>query len=117
MKERLIYLLEGTLKDWECDVQPETLLQIAEHLIENGVLVAPCAIETTVYATHVSNRKGVVKGEVIRYAFNIHGDLCVDVEYENGFNWRHLPHEFGKVVFFSRGAAEKALERSENGKS
>ena len=84
MLDRLIYLLEGTLKDWECDVQPETVSQIAEHLIENGVLVTPCAIETTVYATHVSNLMDVVKGEVIRYAFNIHGDLCVDVEYENG---------------------------------
>lgn len=42
MRDKLIELLEDTLHEWECDVQTETLSQIAEHLIENGVIVTPC---------------------------------------------------------------------------
>ena len=49
MTDRLVKLLEDTLHEWECDVQPETLSQIAEHLIENGVVVPPCKVGDTVY--------------------------------------------------------------------
>ena len=38
MRDGLVELLKDTLHEWECDVQPETVLQIAEHLIENGVV-------------------------------------------------------------------------------
>lgn len=40
MRDRLVELLKDTLCEWECDVQPETVLQIAEHLVENGVVPA-----------------------------------------------------------------------------
>lgn len=49
-RERLIELLEDTLREWECEVQPETLSQIAEHLIENGVIVLPVKPGHMVYA-------------------------------------------------------------------
>ena len=42
MKDKLIELLKDTLHEWECDAQPETISQIAEHLLENGVIVTPC---------------------------------------------------------------------------
>ena len=38
MRDRLVELLKDTLCEWECDVQPETVLQIAEHLVENDVV-------------------------------------------------------------------------------
>ena len=38
MKDRLVELLKDTFHEWECEVQPETVLQIAEHLVENGVV-------------------------------------------------------------------------------
>ena len=38
-RERLIELLEDTLHEWESDVSVQTLTEIAEHLIENGVIV------------------------------------------------------------------------------
>ena len=41
-RDRLIGLLEDTLHEWECDVQTETLSQIADHLLANGVIVTPC---------------------------------------------------------------------------
>lgn len=38
MKDRLVELLKDTFHEWECEVQPETVLQIAEHLVENDVV-------------------------------------------------------------------------------
>ena len=38
MRDRLVELLQDTLCEWECDVQIKTVLQIAEHLVENGVV-------------------------------------------------------------------------------
>lgn len=48
-RDRLIELLEDTLHEWECDVQAETLSQIAEHLIANGVIVPPVEVGDTVW--------------------------------------------------------------------
>lgn len=51
MKNRLIELIEGTLEDWECDVSDKTISEIAEHLIENGVIVPPCKFGDKIYQT------------------------------------------------------------------
>ena len=48
-KDRLIELIEDTLQEWECDVSEKTISEIAEHLIENGVIVPPCKVGDTVY--------------------------------------------------------------------
>ena len=39
MEKRLNEILTGPLYDWEVDCQPETIAQMTEHLIENGVTV------------------------------------------------------------------------------
>lgn len=44
MCNKLIELIEDTLKDWECDVSDKTISEIAEHLIDNGVIVLPCKV-------------------------------------------------------------------------
>ncbi len=41
MKHKLKEILEDTLKEWECDVSTETIEQITDHLIENGVTICP----------------------------------------------------------------------------
>lgn len=51
MKNRLIELLEGTLEDWEYDVSDKTISEIAEHLIENGVIASPCKLGDKIYQT------------------------------------------------------------------
>ena len=51
MKNRLIELLERTLADWECDVSDKTISEIAEHLIENGVIASPCKVGDKIYQT------------------------------------------------------------------
>ena len=44
MRDRLIELIKDTLQEWECDVSEKTISEIAEHLIENGVIVLPCKV-------------------------------------------------------------------------
>lgn len=48
MKEKLIELIEDTLQEWECDVSDKTISEIAEHLIQNGVVILPCKHFVTV---------------------------------------------------------------------
>ncbi len=43
-KDRLVELIEDTLQEWECDVSEKTISEIAEYLIENGVIVPPCKV-------------------------------------------------------------------------
>lgn len=65
--KKLIELLTDTLHEWECDVLPETISQIAEHLNNNGAIVAPCKVGDTVYVKST--------------AWNKHYHLC----YQNIF--------------------------------
>ena len=41
MRDRLVELIKDTLQEWECDVSIETIEQISDHLVENGVIVPP----------------------------------------------------------------------------
>lgn len=91
-RDRLIELLEDTLHEWKCDVQDETLSQIAEHLIENGVIVLPCE-----------------KGTVL----NRNGEKCIANHWNiilTAFN------EENQVRLFDVKEVERALkERIDNG--
>lgn len=39
MKDRLVGLIKDTLQEWECDVSENTIAEIADHLLANGVIV------------------------------------------------------------------------------
>lgn len=99
-RERLIELLEDTLHEWECDAQPETLTQIAEHLLENGVIVPPCKVGDTVYQIDdVRIYQGTVTEIVLK---KLHTICVTDITC---FDERAI----GKTVFLTREETEKAL--------
>ena len=91
-RERLIKLLEDTLHEWESDVSVQTLTEIAEHLIENGVIVLPCKAGKILYC------ESAIKG-YITYL------VAPDLEwiFENREN-------FGKEIFLTREEAEEKLK-------
>lgn len=125
-RERLIELLEDTLHEWESDVSVQTLTEIAEHLIENGVIVLPCKVGDTVY----------IKGKPVKISFlNIQNEItyCVQLDcekldcfscpfYEDEVSWEgehdcgtygymeFTESDFGKTVFLTREEAEQALK-------
>lgn len=125
-RERLIELLEDTLHEWESDVSVQTLTEIAEHLIENGVIVLPCKVGDTVY----------IKGKPVKISFlNIQNEItyCVQLDcekldcfscpfYEDEVSWEgehdcgtygymeFTESDFGKTVFLTREEAEEKLK-------
>ena len=117
-RDKLIELLEDTLYEWECDVSKETVMEIAEHLIENGVIVPPCKVGDTVYYF------SCVFGAILPYLVeNIHiaylGEKGKNCFYTFEANYNHenelldsIDFEYddiGKIIFFTREEAERAL--------
>ena len=101
-RERLIELLEDTLHEWESDVSVQTLTEIAEHLIENGVIVLPCKVEDKVYELTTSEE--------------IEQRKVKDIIYDNeGFRLRLEPYfsyeyYLNETVFLTHSEAAQALK-------
>ena len=119
MRDRLIELLEDTLKEWECDVQPKTLSEIAEHLIENGVIVPPCNVDDTVYEIQPMQKR-VQAYTIILVKYNgrfwMFSWVLKDRKGRYGNVEGFDSYQLGKTVFLSYKEAEKALkERESNG--
>lgn len=101
-RERLIELLEDTLHEWESDVSVQTLTEIAEHLIENGVIVLPCKVGDKVYELTTSEE--------------IEQRKVKDIIYDNeGFRLRLEPYfsyeyYLNETVFLTHSEAAQALK-------
>lgn len=93
-RDRLIELLGDTIYEWECDVSKETVTEIAEHLIENGVIVPPCKVRDTIYQTD-----GVrIYTSTINKVIFVTEDIAFDEQAINN------------SIFLTREEAEKALK-------
>lgn len=108
-RERLIELLEDTLHEWESDVSVQTLTEIAEHLIENGVIVPPCKVGDTVYYITGIGHNLVKPAKIKEIIIGEDGikDLYVAGDghnFENSFD----------IFFPTREEAEKALKERES---
>ena len=128
MKNRLIELLEDTLHEWECDVKTETLSQIAEHLIENGVIVPPCKVGDTVYTLREVSCEDIdgANTECEYYGFGTDDRICtlekpqkcpyryrIFKSLVTEYNLLSFARQWGKTVFLTKEEAEQALaERS-----
>lgn len=65
MRDRLVELLQDTLHEWECDVQSETVLQIADHLIANGVIIPKYNVGDKVWYITGFNRT-IIKSAIVK---------------------------------------------------
>lgn len=75
MRNRLAELLKDTLHEWKCDVLPETVLQIADHLIENDVVpVVRC--KDCLYAREIYGKLECIHGVIYRNSYNRPDDYC-----------------------------------------
>ena len=110
-RERLIELLEDTLHEWESDVSVQTLTEIAEHLIENGVIVLPCKVGDVVYGFH--GEKTILPMVAKWIETNTDG-WCIAAQYTPMAPRFYRFSDFGKTVFLTREEAEKALEAKNN---
>ena len=87
-----------------------------EDKIEQGkILELPCAVGSQIYFADHEN-KSVWAGNVVSFSLDA-AHLWFNCHYKCGLNMWHPIEDFGKTVFLTREEAERALERSENGKS
>lgn len=117
-RERLIELLmqgdiaaakQGVFNCCMCKREAEIL---ADHLLENSVIVPPVQVGATVYCTD-SYRHLIKPLEIFGFdcTKRICKYYCSDGDYTPAwFN----PAEIGKTVFLTREEAEKALKESED---
>ena len=82
--------------------------EIAEKLLDNGVIVPPCKVGDTVY---VLDNYGIVKVFITEYTLTDGGGQyylgdCLDVDMEIGFS----NSDIGEKVFATREEAEQALK-------
>jgi hypothetical protein len=106
MKNRLIELLEGTLEDWECDVSDKTISEIAEHLIENGVIASPCKVGDKIYQTDGIR---IYESTINEITFTTQKMICVCVTENIAFDETAI----GKSIFFDKKEAQAKLKGGE----
>ncbi len=100
-KDKLINLIQsavdGCARNW-AEV-------IADHLLENGVIVPPCKVGDKVYWKTLDNR--IVGGKIVKSfkKFRVQVDSDLEFSFDD--------FELGNVIFLTREEAEKALKESE----
>lgn len=119
-RERLVELLEDTLHELECDVQTETLLQIVDHLLANGVIVPPCKVGDMVYKISFVH-KNIIPLRVEGFIRNLASWKAHCTHLIPSWRGNQKEHiyisfsSFGKNTFLTNDEAEQALkEREQN---
>lgn len=98
-RERLIELLDVIIQPGE-----KTLGDIADYLLEKGVIVLPCKVGDTIYRCGYPSKK-VYEWEIEHVKLYLDEIVFVD-DSDNEFT----AEDIGKTVFLTREEAEKALE-------
>lgn len=106
------------LDDFE-EYTEDDVANLADYLLENGVIVPPCKIGDTIFVieTELRNKNKIRSYIVARKVTGICGNnLCPlwVTALERPYEYRYHPTEFGKTVFLTREAAEAALKAREN---
>ena len=95
MRERLIELIR---QEQSCSSE-----DIADHLIENGVILPPCKVGDTVYIVSV----GKIEPHRI-------GKVNLEYIVDNGTGWKDIwyfkDYNIGDTIFLTREEAERALK-------
>lgn len=123
MRERLMQLLGEAIEPYLDRIYPwDTFSDIADHLLDNGVIVPPCKIGDKIWFKSkwqsciepyeitnlmLSQNK---KGEWTRKytAYLLRSEKTIDVAIRFAFD------DIGKHLFLTREAAEAALKAREN---
>ena len=117
MRDRLSDMIQdavgGCAKNW-ADI-------IADHLLSEGVIVPPCKVGTTLYFLYDSpyaDKPDLTPRiyETNEWYFDVDGKgVSIKPRWVRGYKGEYH-YYLGKTVYLTREEAEKALERSENGK-
>ena len=115
MRERLIDVLNGLLKENFSFVPISSVVKIADELLENGVIVPPCKVGDVVYEAlpsvgHIRSNK------VVGFHLGKFPDTQGHKRKEylicySDYSLTHIAiDKFGKTVFLTKEEAEQALK-------
>ena len=117
MRDRLVYLMGEALnkcktrtichgcKEYGNGVNCIDYI-IADHLIENGVIVPPCKVGNTVYYIGGIHRRLIKSATVVEIILNSDGVRDLFVNSEDGVSFENSLDTF----FFTKEEAEQALK-------
>lgn len=109
-RERLIELIDKVLVKYDRGCLPFVMNEIADYLIENGVIVPPCKVGDILWIPSVNSNN--VYSKVIKEIL-IHekdGEIGKYVYASSAY----FPFEnIGKTVFLTKEKAEQALKECE----
>lgn len=111
MRDRLVDLVESA-RYWGANTSEE----IANYLLENGVVAPPVKVGQTIYVLWSGGRKGIGIAEFEVRSINLDTPEDVEIVYRskklNVTMCRYAnASDIGKTLFLSREEAERALER------
>lgn len=113
-RDRLIELLDDMVTQLK-NKKSVTTIDIADHLLANGVILPPCKVGQTVWWADIEFEK-LLKGKVVSFSLQEEG-LWAYCQYNCGLNYWHLVSDyFGKTVFLTREEAERKLRKEDEGK-
>ena len=109
-KDRLVELIKHI-------VIPYYAEQIADHLLDNGVIVPPCKVGDVIYKIMdiESVRRQILEVEVL--SIRIEDKMIFFVKTVKNCLYRYAEYpidDFGKTVFLTKEEAERELERRKN---
>ena len=115
-RERLIRLMQEASQSKSDYAGNIGLGQIADYLLEHGVVLMPCKVGDRLYEVTGRKTVSVYKVRAIRVELF---SLFIEWDIVEGFVWKSLSginsDEIGKTVFLTREEAERALkERKDN---
>lgn len=112
-RKRLIELLYQFKNLGNADLDES---ELADHLIDNGVIVPPCKVGDVVFFVdemcdeNGDEHIGISEGECASVSMQKEG-LWIYCRYTDGLTyWHKIDEEFGKTVFFSKAEAGYALK-------
>ena len=103
-REKLIELLENAPAAPNGE---RNVASIADHLLENGIIVPPCKVGDTLYSI-VEGIDQIFVGEVYEGFFGRYG-IAFRSTRKGYLALSFTEEDIGKTVFLSREEAEKAL--------
>ena len=89
--------------------------RLADYLLKNGVIVPPCYIGQEIWYIRNHGRIEIIKGKVSMIQQKADKSWKIRITV-NSSVWDFTPNEIDTQYFLTREEAERALERSENGK-
>ena len=119
MRDRLIEMINKAKDEYPSvplvnGCKQDFAVFLADHLLDNGVIVPPCKVGDTVWFPMETNgecEEYVDVGKVFAIGIDERHTMWISARYESGLKYYHTSDDVGKTVFLTREEAEREERR------